>query len=122
MKVFLLILLILNFGCDSRPSTDILTGDLYFSFFRLGSYYNQPDSLVRKTETYFDTLTIEKLNSGDKKVLKQYKILKENKLLFRPFVYLRIREDSVVTLYLDSLDYDKIKIYKRQNLQDDKKV
>jgi hypothetical protein len=27
----------------------------------------------------------------------------------------------VVTLYLDTLDYDRIKIYKRQKLQDDNK-
>jgi hypothetical protein len=121
MKIFLPTILILIFGCDSRPKTDTLTGDLYFSFFRLGNYYNQPDSLVRKSETYFDTVTIEKLNSGDKKVLTQYRILKEKNLLFRPFVYLRIKDDSVVTLYLDSLDYDKIKIYKRQKLQDDNK-
>jgi hypothetical protein len=121
MKIFLPTILILIFGCDSRPKTDTLTGDLYFSFFRLGNYYNHPDSLVRKSIIYFDTVTIEKLNAGDKKVVTQYRILKEKNLLFRPFVYLRIKDDSVVTLYLDSLDYDKIKIYKRQKLQDDNK-
>ena len=121
MKRLLPTILILIFGCDNQPKTDTLTGDLYFSFFRLGNYYNQPDSVVRQFETYFDTLTVEKANSADKRLLKQYRILKEKNLLYRPFVYLRVKDDSVVTLYLDTLDYDRIKIYRRQKLQDDNK-
>ena len=87
----------------------------------MGNYYNQPDSVVNHFELYFDTVTIEKLNTGDKKLLRQYRILKEKNLLYRPFVYLRVKDDSVVTLYLDTLDYDRIKIYRRQRLQDDNK-
>ena len=121
MKRLLPTILILIFGCETRPTTDTLTGDLYFSFFRMGNYYNQPDSVVNHFELYFDTVTIEKLNTGDKKLLRQYRILKEKNLLYRPFVYLRVKDDSVVTLYLDTLDYDRIKIYRRQRLQDDNK-
>jgi hypothetical protein len=61
------------------------------------------------------------LNSADRKLLKQYKALRENNLLYRPYVYLKVQDDLVVTLYLDSSDYDRIKIYKRQKLQDDNK-
>jgi hypothetical protein len=121
MKRLLPTILILIFGCNSGQNTETLTGDLYFSFFRLGNYYNQPDSLVKQFEVYFDTLIIEKANSGDKRFIKQYRILKEKNLLYRPFIYLKVQDDSVVTLYLDTLDYDRIKIYKRQKLQDDNK-
>jgi hypothetical protein len=121
MKRLLPTILILIFGCNSGPKTDTLTGDLYFSFFRLGNYYNQSDSVIKKFETYFDTLTIETANSGDKRLIKQYRLLKEKNLLYRPFVYLKVQDDSVITLYLDTLDYNQVKIYKRQKLQDDKK-
>ncbi|MFN7601696.1 MAG: hypothetical protein ACK5R0_09905 [Bacteroidota bacterium] len=121
MKKLLPTILILIFGCDTRPKTDTLTGDLYFSFFKLGNYYNQPDSVVNQSKLYFDTVTIEKLNTGEKRLLRQYRILKQKNLLYRPFVYLRVKDDSVVTLYLDTLDYDRIKIYRRQKLQDENK-
>ena len=121
MKRLLPTILILILGCNSEPKTDTLTGDLYFSFFRLGSYYNQADSVVKFYETYFDTVTFEKVNSADKRLIKQYRLLKEKNLLYRPFVNLKIQDDSVVTLYLDTLDYNRIKVYKRQKLQDDNK-
>jgi len=121
MKRLLSIILILIFGCENQPRTDTVTGDLYFSFFTVGSYYNQPDSVIRQFETHFDTLTIEKANPRDKKLLNQYRTLKEKNLLYQPFVYLKTDLDSVVTLYLDTLDYDRIKVHKRQKLQDENK-
>jgi hypothetical protein len=66
-------------------------------------------------------VTFQKANSGDKRMIKQYRLLKEKNLLYRPFVYLKTQDYSVVTLYLDTLDYNRIKIYKRQKLQDDNK-
>jgi hypothetical protein len=57
MKKLLPTILILVFGC-TQPKTEMLTGDLYFSFFRLQNYYNQPDSAVKQFEIYFDTVTI----------------------------------------------------------------
>ena len=121
MKRHLATILIIIFGCNTQPKTDTLTGDLYFSFFRLGNYYNQPDSLVKQYEIYFDTLTLERANSSEQRLLRQYRILKEKNLLYRPFVYLRVKDDSVVTLYLDTVDYDRIKVYQRQKLQNDNK-
>src|SRR6185369_11051816 len=121
MKRLLPAILVLIFGCSNQANTDTLTGDLYFSPFKVGNYYNQPDSVVKQYENYFDALKIENANSSEKKVLKQLKILKEKKLLYRPYVYLKTSGDTVITLYLDTLDYDQIKIYKRQKLQDENK-
>ena len=121
MKRLLPTILVLIFGCNNQSKKDTLRGDLYFSVFRLGNYYYQPDSLVKQFETYFDTLTLDKASSGDKILLRQYRALKQKNLLYRPFVYLKVKDDSVVTLYLDTLDYNRIKIFKRQKLQNDKK-
>jgi len=118
MKRLIPTILILIIGCHDKPKTEILTGDLYFSFFRLGSYYNKPDSLIKNFEIYFDSLTVEKASDEDKKLLTEYRKLKEEKLLYQPFVDILIKTDSVVTLYLDSIDYKEIKKYKRKELQD----
>ena len=117
MKILIPTLLILIVACDNKPKTDTLTGDLYFSFFRLGSYYNKPDSLVKRFETYFDTLTFDKANDENKKLLTEYRKIKAEKLLYQPFVDIITEKDSVVTLYLDSADYNLIKKYKRKDLQ-----
>jgi hypothetical protein len=121
MKRLIPTILILFIACDNESKTETLTGDLDFRFFRFGNFYNQPDSLVKQSIAYFDTLTTENANSNEKKLLRQYRVLKQKNLLYRPYVYLRVQDDSVVLLYLDTLDYDRIKIYKRQRLQDENK-
>lgn len=108
-------------ACNSKPKTETLTGDLYFSFFRLGSYYNQPDSMIEGYQKYFDTLKYETADEEQKRFLNQFKKLKDEKLLYQPFVDILTERDSVVTLYLETNDYDEIKKYKREELQDEGK-
>ncbi len=122
MRRILPIIVILILGCDRQQKMDILTGDLYFGFLRIGSYYNKPDSVVKQSQLYFDSLAIEKTDPQTKTLIRLYTILKERQLLYKPFIELRIHDDSVVTLYLDTLDYNRIKIYKRQRLQNENKV
>ncbi len=107
------------FACGQDNKT--IQGDLYFSFLRFGSFYNQPDSIINKFKIYADTVNNNKLNTFDKQVLTMYKTLKKENLLFNPFIELRLDNDSIIKLYLDKSDYDKIKIYKRQELQDQNK-
>jgi hypothetical protein len=121
MKRLLPTILILLFGCNNHPKTDTLTGDLYFDFFRVGNFYNMPDSVINRIENNFDTLTWETTSEEDRRLWTLYKKLKDEKLLFAPFIKLLTEKDSVVTLYLDTLDYNEIKIYKLKRLQDEQK-
>jgi len=121
MKILIPTILNLIVACDIKPKTNTLTGDLFFDFFRIGNFYSMHDSVVKQFENNFDTLTMETVSEEDRRLLTQYKKLKEEKLLFVPFIKLLIENDSVVTLYLDTLDYNEIKQYKRQRLQDDQK-
>src|SRR5690606_7963595 len=105
-------------ACQDKADTQLMTGDLYFSFLRIGNYYNQPDSIVQFYEKYFDTTDFEKVNKNDRQLWTQYKKLKDLDLLYKPFVDISLKEDSVVRLYLDINDYDKIKIHKRKRLQE----
>ena len=120
----IIFLIIFCFSCNHEPKNEILIGDLYFSFFRIGNYYNQPDSLIKKYEDYFSTTNFETVSKEEKELFEQYKLLKKHDLLYNPFVEILTEKDSlIVKLYLEKQDYDKIKIYKRQDLQDnDKKV
>ena len=34
----------------------VIEGDLYFSWLRFGSFYNQPDSIIEKVKLYADTV------------------------------------------------------------------
>lgn len=121
MKLYISIILISIVACDNKPKTELLTGDLYFSFFRFGSYYNHSDSAIEKFEIYFDTVSYEKASDGDKRLLNNYEKVKEEKLLYHPFVDILTEKDSVVTLYLEARDYDEIKKHKRKELQDENK-
>jgi len=109
-----------NCSQDSRP-TKRIEGDLYFSFFRIGNFYNQPDSVIQKVKLYIDTANRKLLDSSDLLDLARYDLLKKENLLFRPFIDLRLDNDSIIKVYLTNGEYEKIKIFKRQDLLDSKK-
>ena len=115
------ILMMTIVGCQDKADTQLMTGDLYFSIIRIGNYYNQPDSVVQFYENYFDTTDFDEVNENDRQLWTQYKKLKDLDLLYKPFVDISLKEDSVVRVYLDVSDYDKIKVHKRKKLQEDKK-
>ena len=119
--ITLTVIILLFWSCETSEKNNLLTGDLYFSFFRLGSYYNISDSVITKFESYMDTLNLENADNEDIELINTYKKLKEEKLIYKPFIDVLVKKDSVVKLYLDSMDYDRIKIYKRQKLQEDNK-
>ncbi len=109
-----LITLLTNFSCFH--SNKIIEGDLYFGFFRVASYYNQPDSIIKGFEYYMDTVHRAKIDSSDRRFISMYDKLRQENLLFSAFIELILNDSSKIYLYLDSTDYHKIKIYKRKNL------
>ncbi len=118
---FLILFVCVFSSCKTSQTTQTLTGDLYFSSFRFASYYNLPDSLVDKVKMYFDTLDIQTASEEDKHIAELHRILSDHKLINKPYVDILIEPDSIVKLYLDKRDYNRIKIHKRQDLQDNNK-
>ena len=91
--------------------------------FELVIFYNLPDSLIKRIQYTMDTVNTAKADSTDKKFFDVYNILKNENLLYKPFVDIKVKEDSMVKLYLDSADYDRIRIFKwRELLNEEKKV
>jgi hypothetical protein len=124
MKLLIGAIIVLIFATCSQKNdqTVLLTGNLYFGFMRFGSYYNLSDSTINLYDRYIDTLKGTSQDKSTDKLLSLVKIVKANNLTFKPFVDILVQKDSVVKLYLDSVDYDQIKIYKKRRLVDENKV
>lgn len=121
MKLIALSILFFVLACNSPSKDNRLTGDLYFGLFRIGSYYNQPDSLIAGFERYIDTINYETADKDQRKFVRQFRRLKEEGLMYNPFVQIKDASDSILTVYLEKPDYDRIKIYKRKDLQSEGK-
>ena len=117
----LIIISIFLFPCNSQKQTSVLTGDLYFGFFRFASYYNQSDSLIDRFRLYFDTLDYDNASIDDRHFIDLYRIVENNGLIKKPYIDILVQTDSIVKLYLDIDDYNRIKVYKRKDLQDNNK-
>ena len=108
---------LLALSCTQLKQTKRLKGDLYFSLLRIGSLYNQPDSVLKSFENFLDSVQYGSLSEEDRKFLKVYHVLDSSGLLFNPFVDVLVDNDSVVTIYLEEDDYSKIKKYKYRDLE-----
>jgi hypothetical protein len=121
MRYVLILLLIVVFSCSKEHDRQLYIGELYFSPFRIGSFYNLDDSMKFRVEQTMDTSRLDKADSASRLTIELYRKFKTNGLLYKPFIDLRLNDSSFVKLYMDSLDYDRIKIYKRQDLVDKNK-
>jgi hypothetical protein len=124
-KMLLGLGLILVTSCGTVNDDNIVTGDLYFSPFRFGTYYNLPDSIIKKMEDDFNAVNLHSANAKADSALIElvlyYSKLKDEGLIYKPFVDIRVNDDLMVKLVLDSADYEKIKTYKYQELVDENK-
>jgi hypothetical protein len=113
--LFTLLITIACFSCRQNRVT--IEGDLYFAFLRIGSLYGQPDSIVKGFIMYADTVDRTHIQPGENHILSMYDILKKRQMLYSPFVNIQVNQDSLIILYLDKSDYDKIKIYHHKELR-----
>lgn len=105
----------LTLSCK-QGADEIIEGDLYFSWLRIGSFYNQPDSIVQKVKTYADTVDKKNVSAEDNKFFTMYETLKKENLLYSPFIELKLDNDSIVKTYLSVKDYEKIRKFHRSDL------
>jgi hypothetical protein len=120
-KMLLGLGLILVTSCGTTNNDNIMTGDLYFSFFRVGTYYNLPDSTIKKMEADLNAVNLDSADNALIELVKDYQKLKDEGLIYKPVVDVMTEDELTIKLLLDSADYDKIKIYKHKNLVDNNK-
>ena len=116
-KYILILIMPLFAACSTKEDENLFTGDLYFARIRYGSYYNMPDSIRRGIDTIMDTVNIERADSSSRAFIEIFNKLSKEGMLYKPYVDLKVGENSYVKLYLDSSDYEEIKPYKRKFLQ-----
>lgn len=118
MNRFLFILLVLQYvllGCSSsKDNSQVIEGDLYYSAFRIGSFYKLPDSVVTAFENSIDTLRV--IDPSTQKIKDLFQQLKLEKRLYAPNIDLHINDSTIYTLYLDSLNYQSFKNIKSDSL------
>jgi len=120
---FALFALITVCSLQCKQQGERMNGDLYFSFFRVGSFYNQPKYIIDSFERYADTANIQTAGTDDKKLLAAYAILKREGLLYSPFVNIKLAGDTIITLYMSAADYADIKkIHYKQLMAEHKKI
>ena len=73
--------LILIVSCGTTNNGNTVTGDLFFTFFRVGTYYNQPDSVINKVEEDLKSVNLETADSALVKMVLDYQKLKEEGLI-----------------------------------------
>ncbi|GHN03200.1 hypothetical protein WSM22_46890 [Cytophagales bacterium WSM2-2] len=121
MRYIFILLALTICSCTKEHDDHLYIGELYFNAFQLGSYYNLDDSTRIKFEYSMDTPDLSKADSSQLKFIALYKKIKGEGLLYKPFIDLRLNDSSYVKLYLDSADYDKIKVHKWRDLLDKQK-
>ena len=121
MRHISILLVLTTCSCIKERDDQLYIGELYFTSFRLGSYYNLDDSTRTNFEYSLDTTDLSKADSSQLKFIKIYRKFSEEGLLYKPFVDLKLNDSSFVKLYMDSSDYDRIKIYKWRDLLDRQK-
>jgi len=121
VKLVLVVILFNQVNCKSdNQENKQIEGDLYYDWLRIGSFYNEPDSIIEGVKLYADTVDSKMLNTNDLRTLNMYKTLQKENLLYQPFIDLRLDNDSIIKIYFTNNDYERIKIYKRQDLLDAK--
>ena len=91
--------------------TKTIEGDLYFKLIKFPSFHEASDSLIKKIETDIKNLNEDKMDKQNKIINDYLKFLSKEKLLKNPYVSLRKDNGEIVTVYLDTINYDKLKKY-----------
>jgi hypothetical protein len=117
IKFFFSFILLSYLSCkQDNQETRQIEGDLYFDWLGIGSFYNEPDSIIERVKLYADTVDSKMLDPSDLKILKMYETLQKADLLYQPFIDLKLDNYSIIKVYFTNDDYEKIKINKRKDL------
>lgn len=92
--------------CSScKPQEEVLEGDLYFSDWIGGvNFYNVPDHFYQNFIKRKDSIGYDKLIK-EQPGLEIIRMLDKNDLLKSTYIKLRIQEDSIVVIFMDSFQY-----------------
>ena len=100
----------------SHAQSDTLKGDLYFGLWRYGSLYEVPKDKVEIIENLAASDKRDTLDMYTQQMLNLYDTLKDEGLLYSPYVQLKTPNDSIVRVYLKLDDYKTVTEHKLDSL------
>lgn len=116
----LLLFCILLASCQNNKTVE---GDLYFKLVTFQNPFDAPDSILTKIETDLKSVNADTLNGQNKKNHYFLQFIIAKKLLRKPQIMLRKDDGEIITLFLDTVDYKKLKIYEHNELiSENKKI
>ena len=120
-RIIILGSILIALGCQTKPEElPNLEGDLYYSWLKIGNFYQQPDSLYQNYIELRDSVGIEELRKQDSSGTYYIELLEKNDLVKSPYIYLKTDSDSTFIVYMNPKDYQPITEYKYQDLIDEK--
>ncbi len=124
IKILHLVIIFLLFtNCTDNPNTRLVTGDLYYTWLRFGSFYGQPDSVFHAYEEGGDIGWYSELYKSDSIGAAYVQMLDKQNLLQSPFIYLRTDQDSTCLIFLEESDYRQFtKFNYRELTENEQKV
>lgn len=94
-----------------------------FTIINYPTFYGAPDSLISKFVRELETVNKDTLKEQDKELRNLLKFMYDQKLLEKPYINLKQYNGEILMLYLDSIDFVKLKIYNRYDLiRENKKI
>jgi hypothetical protein len=113
--IIILLLGVLNIK-TCQDSSNIINADLTFRSVSFKSAYGASDKDYSDLLNEMDSV----LNTNNKnetyKLYQHFNNLKNENLLRNPYIFLKIKKDSVITVYLSEEEYQKVKNFKHVDL------
>lgn len=112
-----MLLINLSSSCQNE-NTNIEKADLTFRSISFASAYGASDEEYKLLLSQIDDSLSEKKNDEDEniKLLKYFNELRKYNLLRNPYIFLMLKDGSIITAYLSDKEYDKVKDIRHRDL------
>ncbi|CAM1360646.1 hypothetical protein [Tenacibaculum xiamenense] len=123
-KTINLLTIITSLFLISCESNNIIKtrADLTFKSISFMSAYGASEEEYEKLNRQIDSLVLNKNSlTEEQKLFIYFKKLRNLKLLNKPYIFIRLDQDSILPVYLSYTEYDKVKSFRHVELFDENK-
>jgi hypothetical protein len=106
-KLKVLVVLMTILACSKPAENLVLEGDYYIKLIDI-RLFNLPDTTLVKFETSVEPIPQALMSKQERWFAEYVKFLKENKLIRKPYIWVRQSDGKIKMLFLNKGDYDEI--------------
>ena len=112
--LFYLLIILTIISCGKKEYTK---ADLSFKLISMASLYGSNEDGIQKFEKIIDSIRSDpNANKKDIDLCDFFARLKKNGLYTSPYIHLQIEADSLLIVYLDEIEYEKVKEFDHKDL------